>query len=224
MFAEVLPEWVSNTGEELGKIWPLITLFGIALAFMRKWIKMTLHTAVRIEVEPMVSELKHNGGSSMKDAMRRMEKNQIEMKENQTDIASVVSDVDSKMDVLSARVLAIRSNTQAPYMEMDKDLKHTFVNAAYRRLFNVSYEEAMGDMQWENLVHPEDLDRLQQEVDRLKKSPTDYIMAARVLNRKEKLIYYITSYGFPINVGKTFTGYAVTISIDKQEPLPPELM
>lgn len=183
--------------------------FGLFKRAGRKMLHETVLDQVRpiqeqmlAEVRSMATQFQNNGGSSMKDTIDR---------------------VDGKLDVVSTQLLALRTNTPAPYLEMDADLKHTFVNAAFRSLFGVRFEDALGDFDWQAAVHPDDRDRLAQERESLRRRPHEYIIPARIINQRDGKLFTTTSYGFPIRVHGKFIGYCATTIIEREEPLSPEL-
>lgn len=198
--------------------WELIAFFGGLLLsgyrLFKRASKRMLHQTVLEQIKPaqeemlaamaaMSEQFKNNGGSSMRDA---------------------VDGVSKKLDYIGPQLLALRANTQMPYLEMDCALRHTFVNAAFRDLFGVRFDDALGLMEWQSFVHPDDRDRLAQERRRLIEHPSDYIIPARIVNRRDGKMFYTTSYGFLVVVGGEFVGYCATTSIERVEEIPPELM
>lgn len=239
LFANFLSDWLGSLGDGVGRIWPLFVLAGGVLGILRlawKKVKAELEDVIDVKTEPMRAEMRPNGGGSLRDSINRLEAGQATSLANQEGfkkaqekqdetfkkLAVRVNSVADEVAATSARVQAIRANTQNPYVELDADLNHTFVNKAFTDLFGVQYTAALGDFDWESRVHPDDIDRLAHVAEVLRTDPQRYITPARIINRVKKTMYTTTSYGYPIFDHGVCTGYAASIAVEDEQPLTDE--
>jgi len=103
LFAEgsFLPEWLQTLATDLGVLWPIVLFVGAAYGLV-KWISKKFRDEVRDliveEVEPIKAEFKNNGGSSVKDAIDRLDANYGGLKKDvghlRDDISHLKGDVD----------------------------------------------------------------------------------------------------------------------------------
>jgi PAS domain S-box-containing protein len=142
VFATLLKEvfGVSVIGKKLYKGAPLLWKWIIKMATYRK--------EVLSKLEEMTTDLKHvkvqveyNGGSSMKDALRRIEE--------------MVHFHGVRMDILD------ESNERMNF-RMDSAGAVIFINDAFLKFFGYSEKDVM-DFAWESLVRDEDLKHVQEK-------------------------------------------------------------
>jgi hypothetical protein len=96
-----LPEWLQTIATDLGVLWPIVLFVGAAYGLV-KWISKKFRDEVRDliidEVEPIKSEFKNNGGSSVKDAIDRLDSNYQDIKGNIRDLHGDLSHLKSDVD------------------------------------------------------------------------------------------------------------------------------
>jgi len=215
-----LQEDVGMIADNLGRYWPLYVAIVSSAAIVRtalKWFKKMIAE----ELKPLIIELSPNGGGSMKDQLKRVDEATKRTVATQKIIGERVDMTYGMVSGADARVQAIRASTHQPYVEMDQNLTHTFVNQAYTDLFGVEYTHGMGDMDWESKVHPDDVYRLSQLAERLKENPQSYQSEARIINRRTHEIINTVSYGYPMtNPDGSLAGYAATVEVRSRQPLP----
>jgi PAS domain-containing protein len=215
-----LTEQIGHLADAIGRYWPLYVAIGAVFAIMQgavRWFRKMLQEALK----PIVTEITYNGGSSMKDAVRRIDEGTARSHETQTVMVEKLDQTFQLVSGADARVQALRASTKQPYVEMDAELNHVFVNQAYTDLFGVEYTKGMGDMEWESRVHPDDVYRLTQLAERLKETPQSYQVESRIVNTRVNEIINVISYGYPmVNPDGSLGGYAATVEVLDREPLP----
>lgn len=211
---------IGQIADALARFWPLYVAIVAAAAIVRgslKWFKKMIAQ----QLEPLVLELSPNGGGSMKDQLKRVDEATKQTVETQKVIGERVDLTYGMVSGADARVQAIRASTAQPYVEMDQNLQHTFVNQAYTDLFGIEYVEGSGDMDWESKVHHDDVYRLSQLAERLRENPQSYQVESRIIRRDLNEVLHVVSYGYPMtNPDGTLAGYAATVEVRSREPLP----
>lgn len=103
-----LPQWLDNFSTDLGTLWPIVLFIGAAYGLV-KWISKKFKDEVKelivSEVEPIKAELSNNGGSSVKDAIDRLDENYGNLKEN-------VSGIKKDMDEMRSDIAQISKKAQ----------------------------------------------------------------------------------------------------------------
>jgi PAS domain S-box-containing protein len=205
--------------DQLGRLWPLVVATLAVFAGL-KFTSRKIREAMAEQVAPLVAELSPNGGGSIKDQVKRVDETTQQAIANQAELAEQLEALSAEVSAAGSRVQALRSSTDRPYVEMDANLNHTFVNKAFADLFGIPYEEAHGDMLWESRVHPDDVHRLQQTADMLIKAPQAYVTESRVVNVRDNVLQHVVTYGYPIyGPHKVLRGYAASVVVMSTEPL-----
>lgn len=167
VIAQVFPEWADHLGTELGAVWPVFLAAGIVIAAASKWGRKAMQKVVREEVGSITgplhherqvaetalteqlnvikSEVKTNGGSSLRDAVDR--------------IGVDVRSLSSSFSIITARVLALQSNADLALYETDTEGQLKHVNAAFCELYGISYADVMAG-KWSTLLDTDDLARI----------------------------------------------------------------
>ena len=128
----LIPEWLQELGGEVGEAWPIIVLL-IFLTPPVKWLWTSVskkHTLwVARQIEPILSEFRNNGGSSMKDAVDRLE--------------IKVDAVLEHLTVHDAKLTGLIENSEDGWFTSDETGALTWVNERYLQIFELFYNEAM---------------------------------------------------------------------------------
>lgn len=131
-------------------------------------------------IERIDSELKTNGGSSLRDAVNRSEK--------------VLSDLSQKTDVLHTEILSINARQWAlvatqrdPVFETDRDGSVLRVNAVFSNLVERDLESIKGNG-WENFIDPDQRDRVIREwetaIEKLRAFEYDFTVIGHITNTR----------------------------------------
>lgn len=127
----------------------LIALGGFAFS-LYKWI-IPMYKAFKNHintVERISEEFRPNGGSSLKDAINRLELSNKEIKED-------IHIVKIESQKVGAKQWALVATQKDPVFETDEDGAFIRVNTMYANLVERSFDE-LRDWGWENSIHPED--------------------------------------------------------------------
>lgn len=111
--SSILPDWLQTVAVDLGTLWPIVLFIGAAYGLVR-WISKRFKEEVRElivdEVTPIKAEFQNNGGSSVKDAIDRLDANYKDLKTDVShlrgDVSHLKGDVDhikSDLDGISER-------------------------------------------------------------------------------------------------------------------------
>lgn len=221
-------ESVRSFGNYVGDIWPIFVLLiaaGGGYFKLRKnfneSLKDSIVKTVQSEIEPIKEQFKNNGGSSMKDAIDRIDNKLIE-NVNQMHVAmdfaqkerlEQLLELNNKMDNLSeaiqytaSRINVITANSDYAYYEIDENAKITYVNDGYLDLFGMTLKQAENN-EWANYIHPDDLSRLQRSADSALRNKTDWTCDFRIIT-KDGVTKAVTARAFPLWEGKDFAGFA----------------
>jgi hypothetical protein len=96
--------WLKDSGDWLGALWPYFAILGGILGLgyrvLKKMFENSLHVMIQTEIRPLHEQFRNNGGSSMRDAVDRVEKKvdsaleeQKNMKDDQSDMKDDLSDM-----------------------------------------------------------------------------------------------------------------------------------
>jgi PAS domain-containing protein len=126
----------------VGWITGIITISGV-LYSVYKWLIPLVKKIINIceTIENIASEFKTNGGTSLKDALNRLEANVEELK------------LDTKK--IEARQWAHTATLKEPTFESDQHGLCVRANKAYLNLVEKSFEEVEGN-NWENIIIQKD--------------------------------------------------------------------
>jgi PAS domain S-box-containing protein len=142
VFATLLKEvfGVSVIGKKLYKGAPLLWKWIIKMATYRKEVLSKLEE-MTMDLKQVKVQVEYNGGSSMKDALRRIE--------------AMVQFHDLRMDILD------ESNDRMNF-RMDSTGAITFINDAFLKFFGYSEKDVLG-FAWESTVRDSDLKHVQEK-------------------------------------------------------------
>jgi PAS domain S-box-containing protein len=123
--------------------------------------------------EFLVSEIKPNGGSSLKDSVEGLKRS----------IDSMLSTVVR----LDQRQIAISNHSDKGIFESDINGDCVFVNRAYCRIFDRNSEEALGKG-WKTFIHPEDRDGVIEEWNSCVKENRDFVFVYKTLRPDNSVV------------------------------------
>lgn len=238
MIFAFLPEWLQQFGGELGNAWPVfvavIAIIGALYKLMGRIVKKVLHETVVSEIRPLnekvdsiQEQFKNNGGSSMKDAVDKVNR---KLDENKADLVVQLNSTREEMLVVNAerdkrlaqihedlmlqnsRIAALTANTNAAYYEIDENADLTYVNDNYLELFQVTLQEAMSN-QWRKWIDPADLSRVDRSAQSALRNRGDWTCDFTVIRRDGTKVKVIAR-AFPIWDGEDFAGYAGAMTWD----------
>lgn len=96
-----LPQWLQTLATDLGVLWPIVLFVGAAYGLV-KWVSKKFRDEVRDlivdEVEPIKAEFKNNGGSSVKDAIDRLDANYKDIRDDIKDLHGDVNHLKGDVD------------------------------------------------------------------------------------------------------------------------------
>lgn len=160
-------KYLVEHAETIAQVIGLAGAIGIAYKYAKKLfykIRALLHTIE--SMQKIAYELSPNGGSSLKDAIARIEKRQIRTEQ---------------------REKAVLSESFLPMFEADADGHCIWINRAYRTLVGRNNDELLGQG-WENILHSDDQERVLQEWKRAVDGKRDFESEYRILNKEKNII------------------------------------
>lgn len=150
---------------KLGKL--VVAGYTRASTFMFGLFSMTTKMdALHSQVQLIANQLVPNGGSSIKDALNRIENRQT------------LSD---------QRIKVLMSDTSNAIVEYDKDGVCTWVNWQYCRLTGRTPMEVLG-YGWINSIHPEDRDDVRREWERSVEESRSFEMSYRKMTHDGEIV------------------------------------
>jgi len=211
----LIPDWFEDLGQEIGRAWPIVILC-IFIFGMAKWIVKKLYdkyssdlTDVKMDI---MKELTPNGGSSIKDAIKRIEDGQLEKSKKLDeirDIAGVALQLGSEN---AARLEALIANSHLAFFEMDVNKNVTRVNQEYLDIFQITEMEALSSIAWE-LVHPKDRDRLFNMATHAFDNRHPLITIAHFRPNNSDIYFKMEIRSFPKFLGDKFMGFVGTMAV-----------
>lgn len=120
------------------------------------------HAALNSKLDILIKEFKPNGGTSLKDQINRLE------------VAVSISE--------SQRMLLLNSVPNGIWTS-DVNGRYTWVNDYMRKATSANSSDFLGD-NWENLIYPEDRQKVAEEWDRAIKQQRDFNLHYRMYNLK----------------------------------------
>lgn len=176
-------------GESLQRLWPigvfLVGLFGVVRRVAKRTVSeiaSEVEAIVEAKISPIRAEVSYNGGGSIKDAIRRLEKGQTTIN-NRLDRGNETLDgLSAQLSKNAGRLRAVTTNMPAAYYEMDALGNVTHVNDSYLALFNLSEQEALNSQEWRKRIHPEDLDQIDRSGAQSMLSHKDWYCAFTVIH------------------------------------------
>ena len=136
-------------------------------------------------VKFMLSELSHNGGSSIKDALQRIEGRQIS---NELKLIYVVDAID-----------------QSGSFETDPQGRCIKVSIGYCHLIGRNEEESLGTG-WQNFLYEEDREKVSNEWQEAIENKRHFVSTYRMISGEEVLKVFCRAYPL-LNAKKEITGY-----------------
>jgi PAS domain S-box-containing protein len=141
-------------------------------------------------LETMEKEFKPNGGSSMRDAINRIELRQI---------------------IADQRVKALDNDSIRGVWEADQEGKLIHTNRTYQRIVG-STAEALDGFGWVNTIHPEDRESVMKEWDSAVKQQREFYGVFRLKNKKK-----VVSVGYPLRHGDKVHKWAGILIEESEE-------
>src|SRR5574343_1427760 len=130
---------LANLGSWFSRVWPLFVIMGVVAGVGRRITKVVLDgidAKMDAKLQPITTELNTNGGSTLKDAVNRIESNLVDISKAATEAIAVSTVNKSRLD-------AVVSGMDTAYYEMNEHGVVTFVNDSYLRLFELTMNEAL---------------------------------------------------------------------------------
>ena len=186
----------------LKTFWPevaaiiILTVIGIFLEALKKRVadfacfvirimktpaKCAFETSIMGKLDKIQSELKPNGGSSLRDAINRID---IKL----TNVSNKINIIQASADITSDTLNICR-------WAADKNGLLNFVNRPFKKLLGVVDDEScLGDAWITNTVHEEDRPTTQAEWNRAVSSKSEYHHTFRIVNASTGEIIKVTNH------------------------------
>lgn len=159
----MLPEFIVNYGSDIAQIAGFLTASVVVYSFSTKAYKKLKNLVSTIDSMQVIAKtLSPNGGSSIRDAIDRIERRQVAME---------------------YRERAVLSESSLPVFQTNDRGECIWVNNAYRRLVGKTSEQLMG-RGWENILHVSDQARISEEWDLAIKNKRDFESDYLIVNKE----------------------------------------
>ena len=204
-FAGLVPQALEDLGGEISAAWPIMVLLMLVLPVLWRLVKWGFGEMLTKQLEPILREVKPNGGSSMKDAVDAV----------RTDVSRVaegVAHIGRKVENQDARTRALASALLAAYYETDESGEVTYVNDAYCTLTGLTHGEAMRG-RLKEVVSSQHDEQLQAEIDAAMKSERMIAYNFDIVHATTGDVVTVTLRAYPIFDENGFAGHAGTIFV-----------
>ena len=158
-------------------------LAGLAWAFL-KWVVPFFGNINRSwnELHDIVKELKPNGGSSIKDAVVRLDK--------------AVAQLVTNTEIISSKQWALVATQPSPVFETDNEGRCIRANTSYMNLAERDFEQLKG-YGWENFLHSEDRELVSDEWQEAVRKRRAFDLRYRVVGAVTKKTFIVQCFASP---------------------------
>jgi PAS domain S-box-containing protein len=150
------------------------------------------------KLDRIVAECTYNSGTSLKDAVKRIENTCLV----QTDM---LRDLKSRSDMHSLRLDIADLNNRRMTYRMDKTGSCTFINDAYLKQFGYTERDILGH-NWESIIHEDDLEEVQQRWKRAIEIKGRYYSEHRIYDGQGD-VHRVCSIGYPVVIDEQLQGF-----------------
>ncbi len=178
-----------------------------------KHIYLPVHTFIKLvyntlmKVDFLEKEMKPNGGSSLRDAVTRIE---VDIKGLTTHLNKAESRQEALLEFLGMGADAFG------FFESDKNGECVYVSQKYCEITGLLEEDALG-MGWISSIHTEDRDKVFNEWKTCTNQHRAFILTYRIRNRRNNNNILVNCYAIPIKIEGTINSYIGTIREIKNE-------
>lgn len=222
MLAEVLPLWVNDFGQELGKAWPFFVVIGLIIAAVRRWFPKMLREEVT-KIAGVMTETRQVDEASIEVAVAEVQKEFASdgngsLRSSVDRIEAMLKDLARTTNKAQARILALQANQDLPLYEMDANGKLTHINAAFANLYGRPYNELI-EGGWVKHISPQDLARINESGIAATENRAPWFERFTII-RADGVRLEVIGRGYPITcVDGEFFGFAGSITPAELDPI-----